>query len=66
MRKSNSEILNKVKNVVNEKKKPKPSNNNVLNNKTNETSKFLAQWVEANAEKITKEIIKEEVKKIFK
>ncbi len=66
MRKSNSEILNKVKNVVNEKKKPNPSNNNLSNNKTNETSKFLARWIEVNAEKITREIIKEEVKKIFK
>ena len=66
MRKSNSEILNKVKNVVNEKKKPNPSNNNLSNIKTNETSKFLEQWIEVNAEKITKEIIKEEVKKIFK
>ena len=66
MRKSNSEILNKVKNVVNEKKKINPSNNNLSNNKTNETSKFLARWIEVNAEKITREIIKEEVKKIFK
>lgn len=66
MRKSNSEILNKVKNVVNEKKKTNPSNKNFSNNKTNETNKFLAQWIEVNAEKITKEIIKEEVKKIFK
>ena len=74
MRKSNSEILNKVKNIVNEKK-VNPSNNNLSNNKinenlsnnkTNETSKFLAKWIEVNAEKITKEIIKEEVKKIFK
>ena len=66
MRKSNTEILNKVKNVVNEKKKPNPSNSNLSNNKTNERSKLLAQWIEVNAEKITKEIIKEEVKKIFK
>ena len=65
MRKSNSEILNKVKNIVNEKK-TNPSNNNLSNNKTNETSKFLTQWIEVNAEKITKDIIKEEVKKIFK
>ena len=66
MRKSNSEILNKVKNVVNEKKKPNLSYNNLSNNKKNETSKFLEQWIEVNAEKITKDIIKEEVKKIFK
>ena len=55
MRKSNSEILNKVKNIVNEKKKTNPSYNNLSNKKTNETSKFLAQWIEVNAEKITKE-----------
>ena len=48
------------------KKKTNPSNNNLSKNKTNETSEFLAQWIEVNAEKITKEIIKEEVKKIFK
>ena len=66
MRKSNSEILKKANNVVNEKKKTNPSNKNFSNNKTNETNEFLAQWIEVNAEKITKEIIKEEVKKIFK
>ena len=65
MRKSNSEILNKVKNIVNEKKS-KTSKNNLSINKTNETSKYLNKWIEDNAEKITKEIIKEEVKKIFK
>lgn len=65
MRKSNSEILNKVKNIVNEKKL-KPSSNNLTINKTNETSNYLNKWIEDNAEKITKELIKEEVKKIFK
>ena len=65
MRKSNSEILNKVKNIVNEKKSKVP-NNNLSINKTNETIKHLNKWIEDNAEKITKEIIKEEVKKIFK
>lgn len=48
------------------KKKTNPSNKNLSNNKTNETRNFLAQWIEVNAEKITKEVIKEEVKKIFK
>ncbi len=65
MRKSNSEILNKVKNIVNEKK-PSPSKNNLSIDQTNETSKHLNKWIEDNAEKITKELIKEEVKKIFK
>lgn len=65
MRKSNSEILNKVKNIVNEKK-PSPSKNNLSIDQTNETSKNLNKWIEDNAEKITKELIKEEVKKIFK
>ena len=65
MRKSNSEILNKVKNIVNEKKLKAP-NNNLSIKKTNETIKHLNKWIEDNAERITKEIIKEEVKKIFK
>ncbi len=65
MRKSNSEILNKVKNIVNEKK-PSSSKNNLSIDQTNETSKNLNKWIEDNAEKITKELIKEEVKKIFK
>ena len=65
MRKSNSEILNKVKNIVNEKKLKFP-NNHVSNKETNEKIKDLNKWIEDNAEKIAKEIIKEEVKKIFK
>ena len=65
MRKSNSEILNKVKNIVKEKKN-KISSSNLSINKTNETSKDLNKWIEDNAEKIAKEIIKQEVKKIFK
>ena len=65
MRKINSEILNKVKNIVNEKKLKSP-NNYLSNNKTNEKIKDLNKWIEDNAEKIAKEIIKEEVKKIFK
>tara|TARA_B100000242_G_scaffold224127_1_gene164773 strand:+ start:1414 stop:1611 length:198 start_codon:yes stop_codon:yes gene_type:complete len=65
MRKSNSEILNKVKNIVNEKNL-NTRNDNMSTIKTNETIKYLNKWIEDNAEKITKEIIKEEVKKIFK
>ena len=65
MKKSNSEILNKVKNIVNEKKSTTPHDNLSIN-ETNETVKQLNKWIEDNAEKITKEIIKEEVKKIFK
>ena len=65
MRKSNSEILNKVKNIVNEKKTT-PSKNNLSIKPTNETAKHLNKWIEDNAEKITKELIREEVKKIFK
>ena len=65
MRKSNSEILNKVKNIVNEKKL-KPSSNNLTINKTNETSNYLNKCIEDNAEKITKELIKDEFKKIIK
>tara|TARA_Y100001978_G_C23417865_1_gene302316 strand:+ start:416 stop:613 length:198 start_codon:yes stop_codon:yes gene_type:complete len=65
MRKSNSEILNKVKNIVNEKKTP-PSKKNLSIKPTNEIDKHFNKWIEDNAEKITKELIREEVKKIFK
>ena len=65
MRKSNSEILNKVKNIVNEKKPP-PSKKNLSIKPTNEIDKHFNKWIEDNAEKITKELIREEVKKIFK
>jgi tRNA A22 N-methylase len=65
MRKNNSEIINKVKNIVNEKKMKLPNNNSAVNT-ANETSKDLNKWIKDNAEKIAKEIIKEEVKKVFK
>ncbi len=56
MRKSNSEILNKVKNIVNDKKANSP-NNNLSNNKTNETIEvefrlLLDSWLKRNLNKL--------------
>ena len=65
MKKNNAEILNKVRNIVNEKKIKKPNNNSHTHH-TNEAVEGLNSWIEDNAEKIAKEIIREEVKKIFK
>jgi serine protease inhibitor len=67
MKRNNSEILNKVRSVVNEKnqKLTKPTSTN-LDRKTDGREKEINKWIEDNAEKIAKEIIKEEVKKLFK
>ena len=63
MKKSNSEILNKVKNLVSEKKQgsAKTFSENELK-KDNE----INDWIQKNAERIAKEIIQKEIKKIFK
>lgn len=63
MKKSNSEILNKVKNLVSEKKqshaKTIPENEIQKDNEIND-------WIQKNAERIAREIIQKEIKKIFK
>ena len=63
MKKSNSEILNKVKNLVSEKKQShaKTIPENVIQ-KDNE----INDWIQKNAERIAREIIQKEIKKIFK
>ncbi len=71
MEKNNTEILKKVKNLVLESKtedqkivdESKSSNRN---HSDELIKKEVRQWVYSNAEKIAKEIIEEEVKKIFK
>ena len=71
MEKNNTEILKKVKNLVLE---PKTEDQKIVdeskssnrNNSDELIKKELRQWVYSNAEKIAKEIIEEEVKKIFK
>ena len=67
MKISNSEILNKVKEKVSEKKEKLGNikDSKILDsNDSLETE--LKKWINENAEKIAKDIIKEEVKKIFK
>jgi len=71
MEKNNTEILKKVKNLVLE---PKTEDQKIVdeskssnrNNSDELIKKEVRQWVYSNAEKIAKEIIEEEVKKIFK
>ena len=64
----NKKILDQVKNAVS----PRKSNgknlkiNNNFYNLSNEKKKIIDNWIKNNAEKITKEIISEHVKKLFK
>lgn len=64
MKKSNSEILNKVKNLVSEKKQG--SAKTFSENETQEKDNEINDWIQKNAERIAKEIIQKEIKKIFK
>ena len=64
MKKSNSEILNKVKNLVSEKKQG--SAKTFSENETREKDNEINDWIQKNAERIAKEIIQKEIKKIFK
>ena len=64
----NKKILDQVKDVVSSKKsnEKKIKNNDKLSNNPTETTKIIDSWIKNNAEKITKEIINEHVKKLFK
>lgn len=72
MKKTNSEILNEVKKTIIPKstnKTEKIVNENIEN--TSQSSqdflkKIICEWIDNNAEKITKDIVKEHVKKLFK
>ena len=77
MKKSNSEIINKVKNVISENKanKAAKSYKSEAHNHSDSEKKFvyndnlddtLNKWIENNAEEIARDLIKEERKKIFK
>tara|TARA_B100000886_G_scaffold245721_1_gene172822 strand:+ start:272 stop:508 length:237 start_codon:yes stop_codon:yes gene_type:complete len=78
MKKSNTDILNHVKSIITEKKNEKPHKLSNANLDAVEIEKVQEQnidmqidneikkWIQLNAEKICKEIVKEEVKKIFK
>ena len=64
----NKKILDQVKNVVSSKKsnEKKLKTNNNFDNVSNAKKKIIDDWIKNNAEKITKEIISEHVKKLFK
>ncbi len=64
----NKKILDQVKNAVSPKKSDgkKLKNNEKFSNNSNETKKLIDIWIKNNAEKITKEIISENIKKLFK
>ena len=64
----NKKILDQVKNAVSSKKlnEKKLKTNNNFDNISNAKKKIIDNWIKNNAEKITKEIISEHVKKLFK
>ena len=64
----NKKILDQVKNAVSSKKsnEKKLKTNNNFDNVSNAKKKIIDDWIKNNAEKITKEIISEYVKKLFK
>ena len=64
----NKKILDQVKNVVSSKKssEKKLKTNNNFNDISNTKKKIIDNWIKNNAEKITKEVISEHVKKLFK
>ena len=64
----NKKILDQVKNAVSSKKsnEKKLKTNNNFDNVSNAKKKIIEDWIKNNAEKISKEIISEHVKKLFK
>ena len=64
----NKKILDQVKNAVSSKKsnEKKLKTNNNFDNISNAKKKIIDNWIKNNAEIITKEIISEYVKKLFK
>ena len=67
MKRSNTEILNKVKSAINERKQKLNKTPTIkFDNESNEIDKEISQWIDDNAAQIAKEIINEAVKKIFK
>ena len=64
----NKKILDQVKNVISSKKSndKKLKTDNKFDDSSNKNKKIIDNWIKNNAEKITKEIISEHVKKLFK
>tara|TARA_B100001029_G_C14861929_1_gene339575 strand:+ start:229 stop:444 length:216 start_codon:yes stop_codon:yes gene_type:complete len=71
MKKINSEILEKVKDsLVSEKQKEEPNIIDKQNQKISDNDKMIEKkivdWLDINGERIAREILREEVKKLFK
>ena len=66
MKRNNSEILSKVKTIVSGKKEEKKASDKKVSGSEVLKNNEINKWIEINAEKIAKEIIEKEVKKIFK
>ena len=64
----NKKILDQVKNAVSSKKlnEKKIKNNEKFSNNSDSAKKIIDSWIKNNAEKITKEIVAEHIKKLFK
>tara|TARA_B100000963_G_scaffold342090_1_gene342614 strand:+ start:47 stop:250 length:204 start_codon:yes stop_codon:yes gene_type:complete len=64
----NKKILDQVKNAVSSKKsnEKKIKSNENFNDNLDSTKKIIDSWIKNNAEKITKEIVAEHIKKLFK
>ena len=64
----NKKILDQVKNVISSKKsnEKKLKTNNKFDDSSNKNRTIIDNWIKNNAEKITKEIISEHIKKLFK
>ena len=64
----NKKILDQVKNVISSKKSNdrKLKTDNKFDDSSNKNKKIIDNWIKNNAEKITKEIISEHVKNLFK
>lgn len=72
MKKTNSEIINEVKKTI----IPESNNKTRINiskdkrdseqNSQDFLQKIIREWIDNNAEKITKDIVKDHVKKLFK
>ena len=72
MKKTNSDILNEVKKTIIPKSNDKASKNTdkeqekPIQSSQDFLQKIISEWIDNNAERITKDIVKEHVKKLFK
>ena len=70
MKKNNSEILEKVRSSIIKHGELSSKQNNEIDTDSLDDKKLITEkidkWISINAEKITREIIQQEIKKLFK